>query len=123
MSDYNYSGGDDDDYKKKKYNKEEEAANYKASDDPRFENGGFNRERKCTDLFCCILFIAFVCAMGYLTNYGLNNGNVTKLLAPLDGDDNFCGVTPGYKDYTHLYLTSLSGSNAKAVFANGVCVK
>jgi len=38
-----------------------------------------------------VLFIAFVCAMGYLTSYGLKHGKVEKLMAPLDGDDHFCG--------------------------------
>jgi hypothetical protein len=29
--------------------------------------------------------------MGYLTYFGYKNGNVAKLLAPLDADNNFCG--------------------------------
>ena len=122
------SDNNDDNYKKEKNNKNwHEAEDF---DNKRFkdEEGKVrvpfvNEERKCTDLFCCILFFAFVCVMGYLTKYGLTHGNVEKLLAPLDGDDNFCGVTEGYEDYKLLYLTSLSGSSAKSVFANGVCIK
>ena len=115
---------------KEKYNKDELAKNYSAGDKEAFKNnknGPFNRDRKCTDCFCFIVFIAFVGVMGYLTKYGLTHGNVEKLLAPLDGDNNFCGVTvngtKGYEDYKLLYLTSLSGTSAKAVFENGVCIK
>lgn len=54
-------------------------------------DGGIVKDRKMTDFLFLVLFIAFVCAMGYLTAYGLKHGKVEKLMAPLDGDDHFCG--------------------------------
>jgi hypothetical protein len=68
--------------------------------------------------------------MGYLTGYGLNHGQMDKLMAPLDGDNKFCGIErrpnttqDGYEDYGHLYLTSLEGLSASAIFDKGICVK
>lgn len=52
-----------------------------------------------------VIFFAFLGAMGYCTMYGYKHGNVKKLLAPLDGDNKFCGVDSGYEDYPKLYIT------------------
>ena len=45
--------------------------------------------------------------MGFITVWGFIHGKVDKLLAPMDGAGNFCGVTKGYKDYPDLYITNL----------------
>jgi hypothetical protein len=34
-----------------------------------------------------------------------------KLIAPIDGDRNFCGITPGYEKYDKLYFTNLNGND------------
>lgn len=65
------------------------------------------KERKCTDILCLIVFIAYLGAMGFMTVYGFIKGDVDKLLAPLDGAGNFCGVTKGYKNYPYLYIANL----------------
>ena len=50
-----------------------------------------NLKRGCNDVLCLLLFFAFLGSMGFLTFYGYQNGNVAKLIAPLDADNNFCG--------------------------------
>jgi hypothetical protein len=51
----------------------------------------FDKERGCTDKLFLIIFLAFLGSMIFLTKMGLDKGNIQKLLAPLDGDLNFCG--------------------------------
>jgi hypothetical protein len=63
----------------------EQAENFKVSE------GGMNLNRGCNDVLCFLVFVSFVGSMGYLTYYGYHNGNVAKLVAPLDADNNFCG--------------------------------
>lgn len=76
--------------------------------------------------------------MGFMTVYGFMNGDVTKLLAPIDGHSQFCGVNNGVaKDgptdltnYPYLYIGDLLSGSAKAMggdlsgaFSSAVCVK
>ena len=53
-------------------------------------------ERRCTDILCCLFFTAFIVGMAVATGYGFMNGNPSKLVAPIGGDGNICGVTEGY---------------------------
>ena len=80
------------------------------------------RERKMTDILMLLIFVAFIVAMGFCTVFSFKNGKVKKLTAPLDGDNNFCGVTTGYEGYDRLYLIDLKGS-VQTIFNSGVCVK
>ena len=84
---------------------------------------GIVRERKMTDCFMLLFFVGFLAAMGYVTNYSLKHGKVEKLMAPLDGDDHFCGQEPGYEDYQHLFIKDLSVSSVTGIFKTAVCVK
>jgi len=49
--------------------------------------------------------------MGFITFYGFVHGDVTKLLAPIDGNANFCGInnTDGhdFTDYPLAYIGNL----------------
>lgn len=49
--------------------------------------------------------------MGFITFYGFVHGDVTKLLAPIDGHNNFCGInnTDGhdFTDYPLAYIGNL----------------
>jgi hypothetical protein len=83
---------------------------------------GVVRERKVTDFFCLVLFLAFFGAMGACTMYGFKKGDVEKYVAPLDRNNHFCGIDAGFEDYPKLFLTNLIGS-PKEIFASGVCVK
>ena len=64
---------------------------------------------------------AFVALMCYFTGYAYKNGNVSKLTAPLDAANNFCGVDE-YYDYPYLYLTDFDDTNIYAIFTSGICV-
>lgn len=84
---------------------------------------GIVKERKCTDVLCLLVFAAFLGAMGFCTYYGLQHGNIEKLISPLDGDKNFCGSQPGYEDYPRLYITDFGFATPNQIFASAVCVK
>jgi hypothetical protein len=89
---------------------------------------GLVMNRGCTDFLCLIIFAAFLGSMGFLTFYGQKNGDVSMLLAPLDGDLNFCGesrIPYGGADMTgfpKLYITSFTGG-LKEIFGSAVCVE
>jgi len=48
-------------------------------------------KRKCTDMFCLFIFLVTCGGMGYITNYTMNNGDPSKIMAPVDADGIFCG--------------------------------
>jgi hypothetical protein len=58
------------------------------------------KQRRCQDIICLLIFVAYVGAMGFLTVYGFIHGDVNKLLAPLDGNENFCGINNNVKNST-----------------------
>lgn len=66
------------------------------------------KNRRCTDLLCCILFLAFIVGMISSAIYGYAKGSPGKLIAPIDGGGNICGYSPGFEDYTHLYIDNIS---------------
>ena len=97
---------------------EDDAAGYK------FGGTGITRaERGCTDCPFLVVFLAFVGSMGYITMLGFQEGDIAKLIAPLDGDNNFCGVSEGTEGYDNLYITDFTQSSVTAIFDSGVCVK
>ena len=82
-------------------------------------------QRRCTDILCCLFFTAFVIGMGVATGYGYVNGHPSKLVAPIGGDGNICGVTEGYEDYPYLMIADISNvvEDADSIFEYGFCVK
>jgi len=61
--------------------------------------------------------------MVFFTYYGFKNGQPDKLIAPLDGNNNFCGFENknGTKvGYPNLYIAKIESSN---IFKYGYCVK
>lgn len=89
--------------------------------------GPFN-ERRCTDVFMCIFFCIFLGGMGFCTAYGYANGDPNKLIAPIDGDGNICGVTPGYEDYGYLFIGNIDTlahnlGGGTSTFHYGICVE
>jgi hypothetical protein len=77
-------------------------------------------DRKCTDILCLAVFLAFLGCMMAATMYGYKKGDPDMYMAPLDRHDNFCGFSTGFEAYPDLYLTNLKTSK---VFDYGVCVK
>ena len=91
------------------------------------------RERKCTDLLCCIIFnVAFV-GMFVASIYGYMAGQPWKLIAPIDGDGRICGWDNengiDMTEYSHLYFGDVNEALAPSsiytldIFEYGVCVK
>jgi hypothetical protein len=75
----------------------------------KFEGTGIVRaERGCTDMPCLIVFFCFIVSMGYVTFLGFKEGDINKLIAPLDGEYNFCGIDKGYEDYKNLYIADFT---------------
>ena len=101
--------------------------NYKGEDfniKQELGNGPFN-QRRCTDMLCCLIFTLFIVGMGVCTIFGYAHGDPNKLVSPIDGDGNICGVTDGYQDYPYLFIADISGvvASDENIFINGVCVK
>ena len=82
-------------------------------------------ERRCTDLACCLFFFLFLGGMAVVTFYGYINGEPMNLVAPIDGDGNICGMTPGYEQYSHLFIGDITAGekDISNVFDYGICVE
>ena len=82
-------------------------------------------ERKPTDCFFCILFLAFLMALVTISFIGIAKGNWRLLVAGTDADGHICGsdVENGaYKDYRNVYyMTGLS--NGLKLSDGAICVK
>lgn len=79
--------------------------------------------RKCKDTLFLLLFAGFLLMMCGLIAFGFIKGDPQKLIAPYDGQGNFCGHTKGFEDHQWLYLTNLDSKNADEIFASGICLK
>lgn len=89
-------------------------------------------ERSCTDCCFLLVFLAFIGSMGFLTYKGFHEGDVKKLLAPLDGDHRFCGIKMvneagdveyDLTGYDKLYITDFEHLDVNSIFSSAVCVK
>lgn len=84
---------------------------------------GIYKDRGCTDLFCLIVFLAFMGTMMGLTIHGFIEGNPEKYISPYDRDSQFCGHDEAVKDYPYLYWPDMSSYSAKEFMNQGICVK
>jgi hypothetical protein len=64
-------------------------------------------DRGCTDLLCCLVFVAFIVVLGGVGFYGFVNGDPQLLLTTWDKDGNGCGYSAVTKDYPFLYFPSI----------------
>eukprot|EP00825_Cyclidium_porcatum_P019462 TRINITY_DN220_c0_g1_i3.p1 TRINITY_DN220_c0_g1~~TRINITY_DN220_c0_g1_i3.p1 ORF type:complete len:664 (-),score=98.29 TRINITY_DN220_c0_g1_i3:141-2132(-) len=69
----------------------------------KLENGPIEN-RSCTDILCCLLFLASIAVMVYLTIIAYTKGDVWRVLAAWDPDSRACGVGD-YKDYKYIYFS------------------
>lgn len=53
--------------------------------------GGMKEDRSCTDIICCLIFLAFIVAMVACSGYAIANGDPERILTPFDSDGNACG--------------------------------
>jgi hypothetical protein len=83
-----------------------------------------DKDRRCTDAFCCIVFALFFGCMLALTTYGYIYGSPGKLIAPIAPDGTICGYDKR-EGYPYLYIQDITSASAKGadIFAYGVCVK
>ena len=115
--------------------------NQEAANNNKMQNSGMKWERSCTDILCCLIFLAFFVGMIGVSGYALSSGDPIKILTPFDSDGNQCGmpdqtasnttdnVKRDFTDYPFKFFTGLSniaeGSDAlnnKALYF-AVCVK
>jgi choline transporter-like protein 2/4/5 len=67
------------------------------------------KERSCTDIICCILFVLGWIAMITIGVIALQKGNPRALAQPYDSDNHACGVAAGFEDYQYIYFARPSG--------------
>ena len=89
---------------------EDEVQNYSVESSSRIPKEGIYKDRGCTDLFCLIVFLAFMGTMMGLTIHGFIEGNPEKFVAPFDHAGKFCGHDVGFENYPYLYLPNLDKS-------------
>lgn len=77
--------------------------------DQDLENGPVFK-RKCTDIICCPLFVAFVAGMIWALGYGIANGDPWKLTTMFDYDGNGCGHASGFEDHDYIYWPDIDTS-------------
>ena len=63
--------------------------------------------RGCTDVLCCLFFLAFMGGMGAVHFYGVQNGDPYLLLTTWDYDGNGCGYNETTKSYPFLYYPAI----------------
>ena len=86
-----------------KYRDQEALDNFEVNKE--YENGPVFK-RKCTDWWCCPVFVAFVVVMVVISIYGFTNGDPANLATPFDSEGNQCGLDKGYSDFPYLYFTN-----------------
>ena len=89
-------------------------------------------DRGCTDILCCLVFVAFLVGMVGAGGYGLRYGEPQLLMTAWDADGNGCGYTNRTMEYPYLYFPTIDFkaaqaatglSSAREVLKFSVCVK
>lgn len=86
------------------------------------------KNRSCTDVFCLIIFIAFLVGWGIIGFYGFTLGDPQRLLHPTDSNGRICGVDETVKDKPYLFYFDLTRCADPSVLIKGcptpqICVK
>ena len=71
------------------------------------QNGPLNN-RGCTDVLCCLIFLAFLVGMVGTSGYGYLYGDPELLLTTWDYDGNGCGYSDLTVDYPYLYFPTIN---------------
>ena len=86
-----------------------------------------NENRGCTDILCCLLFIAFIGGCVAVTILGFSQGNPGALIYIYDEEGNPCGKSGDKaENYPYLYLYDAIEQLKKkdtAFLNRGICVK
>lgn len=94
------------------------------------------KERWCTDILCCMIFLAYFVMTIAITGFALGKGEPTKLFTPFDSDGNKCGeigqtksIGLGTRDFTEYKykafteLRAIAKGGVDPSVYNAVCVK
>lgn len=73
--------------------------------DEKLANGPIEK-RGCTDILCCLIFVAFFWGWIGCTIWGFSNGNPGLIGRGYDIDGNICGYTSGFGSYELLYFVA-----------------
>ena len=82
---------------------EEDKKKFQMDFDEKLENGPVE-DRGCTDIICCLIFLAFIIAWIVIFIYGVSQGDPKKLFIPFNEYKQGCGYSDGYKDYKYLFF-------------------
>ncbi|CAH0747568.1 unnamed protein product [Diatraea saccharalis] len=74
--------------------------------DPDFKGPIHNRS--CTDIIWLLLFIVFLGGWGFVGYYSMKNGDVRKLLAPIDTKGRRCGLDSGLENKKYLMFFNIA---------------
>ncbi|CAD7973089.1 unnamed protein product [Amoebophrya sp. A25] len=67
------------------------------------EDAAGMRPRRCTDMFCLLVFLTFTAGLFYILQYAVNNGDIRRLSHGFNYKGKLCGVDPGYEDRPYLF--------------------
>lgn len=81
-------------------------------------NNGPVNDRSCTDILCCLIFVAFFVGMVGACGYGYLYGNPVLLTTPWDGDSLGCGLNVTREDYPYLYFPMIDYKKANEALKN-----
>lgn len=110
----------------KKYRDQDDLDQVQIKED--YQNGPVMK-RKCTDWWCCPVFVAFVVGMIVIAIYGFTNGDPAALATPFDSEGNQCGLTKGYSDFPYIFFAnpvnfgSNESDDSSTLAFNLVCVR
>ena len=78
---------------------------------------GMNFDRDCTDLLCVVIFLVFISCMFAIMIFGLIKGEPSRLFAPYDFKNRFCGVDDSVKEYPYLFVTNFQPTYSDGWYA------
>ena len=79
-----------------------------------------DEDRKITDIFCAILLFVFVLTLVGMSLYGLFEGHLEFMAAPVDSDGRLCGIADTI-GFPNLYYYDLENNKTSIKYAT--CVK
>jgi choline transporter-like protein 2/4/5 len=98
---------------------------------------GIEWDRSCTDMLCCLIFVAFIASMFFITGYAVSEGDPVRIITPFDSVGNRCGAenqgidydpanTTDFTEFKYKHFTSLVDaaveSNPLKIY-EAICVK
>jgi len=85
------------------------------------------RSRSCTDIFCLLIFVAFLAGWGIIGYFGFLLGDPQRLLHPTDSEGRVCGLAENLVHKPYLFFFDLTQCANPTVLTHGcptpqVCV-